>query len=181
MLKKIKPWQIIIFTGLLLIVIGGLLIPVFSNGLHTSNNDNISDDKLLKLLENDYLVSKALYGGVSTDESSITVDDLKYDIVTDKKLTSLSDLQNIINETYDSDFVGSIYADIDKYNKYIEIDDNLYVNINSICKVNEFDNKIVIVESGTNEITVENNGKKVIVKKDNSGNFKLTGIVYKCV
>lgn len=182
MLKKMKVYQkILIAIGLLIIVISLIVMTIFSdNSSNSNNNDDSSINKLLKLLENDYLISKALYDDIEKDEASVMVDNVTYNIVIEKKLTSLSDLQNIIDNTYGADFISNIYNDLDQYNKYLEVDNNLYVNINSTCKVKDFDKKITITSNGTNEISAKNNGKEFKAIKDDKGNFKLDSSVYKC-
>lgn len=181
MLKKMKVYRkILIAIGLLIIVISLIVMPIFSGNSSNSDNNDSSTNKLLKLLENDYLISKALYDDIEKDEASVMVDNVTYNIVIEKKLTSLSDLQNIIDNTYDADFISTIYNDLDQYNKYLEVDNNLYVNINSTCKVKVFDKKITITSNGTNEISAKNNGKEFKAIKDDKGNFKLGSSVYKC-
>lgn len=178
MLKKLKLWQIILGIGLLTIVLGAVLIPIFSKD--ESNNIDKVDKRIVKLLENDYLVSKALYDEISVDEANASISGVIYYYVKDEKLSSISDLQNMISSTYDNSFIYTVYQDVDKYNKYVEVDNELYVNINNVCKVKDFDKNVTIIKNGTNEITGKSNGKEFTAIKDDSGNFKLTSSVYKC-
>lgn len=181
MLKKIKLWQILIFIGLFITIVGVVLSFTFSNNSNTTTKKDTSNSEIMNLLKNDYIISLALYGNISVEQAKISINNLEYYAVSEKKINSLQNLQSLIVKTYDNTYVNKIYDDLDKYNKYIEFDNNLYVNINSVCEVSIFDEKIIINKNSADEISGENNGKNFVAKRDDSGSFKLANSVYRCI
>lgn len=102
-----------------------------------NKTNNTTDKKMLteitQLLKNDYLITIAVFGKVKTDEANVVIDNIRYDIVIQKELSSIKDLQSLIYNTYIDDTLELYLLELDKYNKYVEIENNLYVNVNSLC------------------------------------------------
>ena len=132
MSKKVKSVIaiLIIFIGFVFFTVG----IVFSMKNKTNNT---TDKKMLteitQLLKNDYLITIAVFGKVKTDEANVVIDNIRYDIVIQKELSSIKDLQSLIYNTYIDDTLELYLLELDKYNKYVEIENNLYVNVNSLC------------------------------------------------
>lgn len=130
--KKVKSVIaiLIIFIGFVFFTVG----IVFSMKNKTNNT---TDKKMLteitQLLKNDYLITIAVFGKVKTDEANVVIDNIRYDIVIQKELSSIKDLQSLIYNTYIDDTLELYLLELDKYNKYVEIENNLYVNVNSLC------------------------------------------------
>mgnify|MGYP004713745285 FL=1 len=130
--KKVKSVIaiLIIFIGFVFFTVG----IVFSMKNKTNNT---TDKKMLteitQLLKNDYLITIAVFGKVKTDEANVVIDNIRYDIVIQKELSSIKDLHSLIYNTYIDDTLELYLLELDKYNKYVEIENNLYVNVNSLC------------------------------------------------
>ena len=177
-MKKIKLPLIILFVSLVIIVLTFGLASLTENNKLDSKNDKLLTS-ITELVKKDYLATNLILGKPTTDEASVVIDGTKYDIVIDKNLSGIADLQNIIFNTYTDDALESYLLELDKYNKYVEVENTLYVNVNSLCTVSNFDENIKIIKKNDNEIVIKNNNKEIkVVKKD--GKYKLQESAYNC-
>jgi hypothetical protein len=177
--KKNKSFIIIliIILGVILLTIGIICIAKNNKSSNSSNNKKLT--KITSLLKNDYLVSNYVFGKPNTDEANVIIDDTKYNIIVDKDVTSINDLNNLINNTYTGDILTTYLIKLNEYNKYVETENKLYVNINSKCNIDKFDDKISIVSETDDTVTVKTNNRTVKVSKD--GNiYKLKESAYNC-
>ena len=179
--KKFKIWiLILVIIGIITIVLG-----VLFNSNTASNNskdDNKQSDELIKiksLIKKDYDISNYMYGSPSVSEESITFDGVTYYRLENSSLKDLRSYQKLINDIYTDNLLTTSLINISKYNKYVEAEDNLYVNINSKCNIDKFDDKITIVDETDDEITVKTNNREIAISKD--GNiYKLKDSAYNC-
>ena len=176
---KKKSLLIAILIGvmgiIILIIAFTFLIKDNNKRTHTTNKVELSS--VTKLLKKDYLTTNAVFGNPTTADNDVTIDSIKYDMVTD--ISSISDLQKLIKSTYTGDILSTYLLELDKYNKYVEVEKKLYVNINSKCNIDKFDDKITIVSETDDEITVKTNNREIAINKD--GNiYKLKDSAYNC-
>ncbi len=171
------------FKKILVLVIVIISIVALTLSFASLMKGNGSKTKLLdevkSVLKNDYLAANIVFGKPTTDEANVKIGTTKYDIVIDEGLSGIADLENLITNTYTGDALDTYLLDLDKYNQYIEVQDNLYVNVNSLCDVSDFDDKVTIIKSSSKEITIKNNNKEVKLIKDNN-KYKLQKSVYLC-
>lgn len=181
-MKKLKKINII---ELMLLVIGVLIIVlsiflIFNAGNNVKNNKHDNKINVIKsLLKNDYDISNYMYGNPSVSEESVTFYDITYYHLNESSITSIGSYQKLINETYIDNLLTTAFSDMDKYNKYVEVENKLYVNINSKCSIDKFDDKVSIVNETDDIITVKNNNRQVTISKDGSI-YKLKKSAYIC-
>lgn len=176
---KKKSLLIAILIGvmgiIILIIAFTFLIKDNNKRTHTTNKVELSS--VTKLLKKDYLTTNAVFGNPTTADNDVTIDSIKYDMLTD--ISSISDLQKLIKSTYTGDILSTYLLEFDKYNKYVEVEKKLYVNVNSKCNIDKFDDKITIVDETDDEITVKTNNREIAISKD--GNiYKLKDSAYNC-
>lgn len=181
-MKKLKKSRIIEFMlfviGIFMIVLSIVLI--FNAYNNTNNNKHDYKLNIIKsLLKNDYDISNYMYGNPSVSEESVTFYDITYYHLNKSAITSIDSFQKLINETYIDNLLTSTFSDMDKYNKYVEVENKLYVNINSKCSIDKFDDKVSIVNETDDIITVKNNNRQVTISKD-GGIYKLKKSAYIC-
>lgn len=176
---KKKSLLIAILIGvmgiIILIIAFTFLIKDNNKRTHTTNKVELSS--VTKLLKKDYLTTNAVFGNPTTADNDVTINSIKYDMVTD--ISSISDLQKLIKSTYTGDILSTYLLELDKYNKYVEVENKLYVNINSKCSIDKFDDKVSIVNETDDIITVKNNNRQVTISKDGSI-YKLKKSAYIC-
>ncbi len=180
-LKDIKIWLLVLaIIGIIAIVLGVLLNS--NTASDNSKDDNKQSDELIKiksLIKKDYDISNYMYGNPSVSEDSITFDGVTYYRLENSSLKDLSSYQKLINDIYTDNLLTTSLVNISMYNKYVEAEDNLYVNINSKCNIGKFDDKITIVDETDSEITVKTNNREIAISKD--GNvYKLKDSAYNC-
>lgn len=175
-MKKYKL-PIIISLIVIVIIVFTYIIALKNNDIKTKNDELLAS--INKLLKNDYLISNAVVGSSFIDEANVVIDNTKYNIVINKNLTTIADLQNLIFDTYTGNALDEYLLNIDKYNKYVEIENDLYVNVNSLCTVSNFDKNIEIIKDTSNQIVVKNNNKEIIISKKD-GKYKLKDSAYQC-
>lgn len=180
-MKKKKILTIILVVlGILLLTAGVILIYYFkTNTTDVSKNDNKSS-KIENLMKNDCIISNLIYGIPDVkDVPNITIENVTYKLVADSNIYGIESLQKFINNTYTGDLFTDSMVDLNEYNKYIEAENKLYVNINSKCNIDKFDDKISIVNETDDTVTVKTNNRTVKVSKD--GNiYKLKESAYNC-
>ena len=170
----------LILIGIFVIVLGIIFIFPSNNNNDKNDDNSITLEKVKTLLENDYIISKALYGiPVTKDVPNVTIDNAVYNLVDDNNITTIESLQKLINRTYTDDLLENSMVDFNKYNAYVEIEKKLYVNINSKCSIDKFDNKITLSNETDDEITVNVNNKTITVIKD-ANIYKLKDSAYQC-
>ena len=179
-LKKIKIWELVLLIiGMIIIML--IILSIFNTSNNTKN-DNKQSNKLIKiknLIKKDYDVSNYMYGSPSVNDESVAFDGVTFYCLENSSLTNLSSYQKLINGTYIDDLLTTSLININKYNKYVEMEKKLYVSINSKCNIDKFDDKITIVSETDDEITVKTNNREIVISKD--GNiYKLKDSAYNC-
>ena len=179
-LKKIKIWELVLLIiGIIIIML--IILSIFNTSNNTKN-DNKQSNKLIKiknLIKKDYDISNYMYGNPSVSEDSITFDGVTYYRLENSSLKDLSSYQKLINGTYIDDLLTTSLININKYNKYVEMEKKLYVNINSKCNIDKFDDKITIINETDDEVTVKTNNREIAINK--GGNiYKLKDSAYNC-
>ena len=179
-LKKIKIWELVLLIiGMIIIML--IILSIFNTSNNTKN-DNKQSNKLIKiknLIKKDYDVSNYMYGSPSVNDECVAFDGVTYYCLENSSLTNLSYYQKLINGTYIDDLLTTSLININKYNKYVEMEKKLYVSINSKCNIDKFDDKITIVSETDDEITVKTNNREIVISKD--GNiYKLKDSAYNC-
>ena len=170
---------ILLLLGILLLISGIILIYLSGAKTDVSKSDNMST-KIKSLLKNDYIVSNLIYGTPKVKNiPNVTIDNFEYKLVDDDNITGIESLHKIINNTYSDDLFTDSIVDFNKYNKYVEVENKLYVNINSKCSIDKFDDKVSIVNETDDIITVKNNNRQVTISKD-GGIYKLKKSAYIC-
>lgn len=183
-LKKLKNTKILIlvlaFIGLFVIMVG-VLLSFKTAGSNSNDNNNQSDEliKIKRLIKKDYDISNYMYGNPSVSEDSITFDGVTYYRLKNSTLANLSSYQKLINETYTDNLLATSLFNMNKYNKYVEVEKNLYVNINSKCNIDKFDDKITIVDVVNNEVTIKTNNREITISKDGNA-YRLKDSAYNC-
>lgn len=170
----------LMLIGIFIIVLGIIFIFTLNNNKNKNNDNSITLGKVKILLENDYIISQAIYGIPTTkDIPNVTIDNVAYNLVDDNNITTIESLQKLINRTYADDLLENSMVDLNKYNTYVEIEKKLYVNINSKCSIDKLDNKITLGNETDDEITVNVNNKNITVIKD-ANIYKLKDSAYQC-
>ena len=177
-MKKKKTFvTILLLLGILLLISGIILIYLSGAKTDVSKSDNMST-KIKSLLKNDYIVSNLIYDTPKVkDIPNVTIDNFEYKLVDDDNITGIESLNKIINNTYSDDLFTDSLVDFNKYNKYVEVENKLYVN--SKCSIDKFDDKVSIVNETDDIITVKNNNRQVTISKD-GGIYKLKKGAYIC-
>lgn len=180
MKKKKLLTIILVVLGILLLTAGVILIYLSrTNTTDVSKNDNKSS-KVENLLKNDYIISNLIYGTPNAkDVPNITIDNVTYKLIDDKNISGIESLQKFINSTYTDDLFTNSIVDLNKYNKYVEAENKLYVNINSKCNIDKFDDKVSIVSEADDTVTVKTNNRTVTISKDGDI-YKLKKSAYNC-
>lgn len=170
---------------IILVVLGVLIITAGIVLISQTTSDNKNDtsrvpEKIKNLLEDDYNISRAIYGSVDVKEvPNVKINDVTYKLVSDDALTGNDSLQELISRTYIDNLFEESMVNINKYNQYVEIEKKLYVNINSKCDIDKFDDNITIEEETNDEIAVKTNKRTVIINK-NGNVYKLEDSAYNC-
>ncbi len=161
---------ILIITGIILACSGKLKI----------NVSNTMDKEILKLVKNDYIISNILYGTPKTVEDYFFIEDVQYKKIDYDDYKTLNYPYSIIDNTYTGVTHTYFNDDVNKYNKYMLIDDIVYVNINSKCDIGKFDKNISTYFDKNNNIIIKSNGRETKAEKIN-GKYKLDGSLYNCI
>lgn len=174
---KLQNILIIIIVGCLIFAFG-IIVLIISNRNDTDTKNTLKDE-MTELVKRDYMVTNIIYGTpIVNDNIIMTFDEIEYKAIDYKEFKNLSYLYDIIDNTY-AGVMNTYYADdVNKYNSYMEIDDNIYVAVNTKCDIGEFDDDIK-VSTLNNEIIVKSNNLEVKAIKD-KGQYKLEGSFYRC-
>ena len=140
-MKKINKKSFIIYGIILLAVIISIVVffVLKDKKVETPNNpptnQNVMEEEMKSLIEANYKLSYAFMGNVKTGESYIEVENQKYYVVLDENIdfTSLNEIDEYIKNHYSSSFNINVES-IDKYHKYLEANNRLYILKNNSCQ-----------------------------------------------
>lgn len=163
--------------GFLLVAAGIIIVCTGKFNIGVSNE---VDEKIIKLVENDYKVSNILYGTPKTKEAYFNTDDVQYIGIDYDDYKSLNYPYSLIDETYTGLTHTYFEEDVNKYNQYVEYDGIIYVKINSKCDISKYDTNISTYIDKDNNTIVKNNGREAKVVKE-KGKYKLNGSLYNCI
>lgn len=178
-MNKMKLGKLFSIIGIIVVIIGiSLLIINITSKSDTKNND--IDKEIMKLVKNDYEISTIIYGIPDTKDDTFKLEGIEYKAVNNDKFKEVSYTSSLVRNTYTGVTYSYYLEDINKYNKYMSIDDIIYVNINSKCDVGKFDNNISTYYDKNNNKIVKNNKREAkVIKID--GKYRLDGSLYKCI
>lgn len=179
-MKKKKTIMSLISLGIIIVIIG-TVVAITGNNKNNKNDKKPSIEKeIVELVKNDYKTSNIIYGIPETEEKYMFFDNIEYKGIGYKEFKKVSYIYTIIDDTYTGVMNTYFLQDINKYNKYMSIDDIVYVNINSKCDVGKFDNNIsTYIDKDNNKIVKSNEREAKVVKID--GKYKLEGSLYNCI
>lgn len=176
-MKKKKLIISLIVLGVI-IVISGTIIAIIGND--NKNKKPRVEKEIVDLVKSDYKASNIIYGTPETEEKYMFFDDVEYKGIGYKEFKKVSYIYTIIDDTYTGVMKTYFTQDINKYNKYMSIDDIVYVNINSKCDVGKFDNNISTYFDKNNNKIVKNNKREAkLIRVD--GKYKLEESLYNCI
>lgn len=180
-MKKRKLFFIILsILGTLLIISSIIYSFVLSSNKNDSKQKSKSSSKILNLLKNDYMISNLIYGNPEVqDVPSVSIENVKYKFLVSDDVVSVETLQTLINNTYTGDLFSDTMVNLNSYNKYVEIENKLYVNVNSKCDIKKFTDKYSIVSETEDRIIIDTNNKAITIDKID-GNYKLKESAYLC-
>ncbi len=180
-MKKKKLFLSILFVlGTLLIFSGIILVFISNSNKNESGQENKSSSKILKLLKNDYMISNLIYGNPKVqDVPSVSIENIRYKFLVSDDVVSIESLQRLINSTYTGDLYSNTMSNLNSYNKYVEIENKLYVNVNSKCNIKNYTDKYSIVSETEDRIIIDTNDKAITIDK-NGDDYKLKESAYLC-
>lgn len=170
---------------ILYLIVLGIVIAVIGTIITITGNDNKNkkprvEKEIVDLVKSDYKASNIIYGTPETEEKYMFFDNVEYKGIGYKEFKKVSYIYTIIDDTYTDVMNTYFLQDINKYNKYMSIDDIVYVNINSKCDVGKFDNNIsTYLDKNNNKIVKSNKREAKVIKID--GKYKLEGSLYNCI
>ena len=119
MKKKSLLITILISVMVIIILIIAFTFLIKDNNKRTNTTNKVVLSSVTKLLKKDYLMTNAVFGNPTTADNDVTIDSIKYDMVTD--ISSISDLQKLIKSTYTGDILSTYLLELDKYNKFVGV------------------------------------------------------------
>lgn len=182
-----KHIKIIIIAVIALLIIGGAITAII---LISRNQEEVTEERneLLQrakeLVANDYLFSYIYQGNVNVTDGMIEVEGERYNYIDDEhfsEIKSISDIMELIQDTYVEERLIIYYERFDEGNKYLESDEVLYVQkredvCNNLLEYNE--DEISITEVSDEEMMINFDTQSVYAYKRNNEWFLGTNNIY---
>lgn len=156
-----KKNKILIIIIILLIVIAISLSVIFI--LNKRNNQNINNtvnekftfykEKVSTLLQNDNIIKQLFYSKIDVGSENITVDNEQYSPVSDKyNIKTIEEIYSMIDNTYSFALKRDLVENFNNYNRFIYLNDKLYVKFRNKCFINDYNEKELSIKDVKDEV-----------------------------
>lgn len=158
-----KKNKILIIIIILLIVIAISLSVIFILNKRENNNQNINNtvkekftfykEKVSTLLQNDNIIKQLFYSKIDVGSENITVDNEEYSPVSDKyNIKTIEEIYDMIDNTYSFALKGDLVENFNNYNRFINLNDKLYVKFRNKCFINDYNEKELSIKDVKDEV-----------------------------
>lgn len=95
----------------------------------TKNTSDLPDysKEISSLLEKNYTYSLLAYGSLEFEDATATVEDVKYNLIKNIDITSLEDLNKIVEEIFVPERIEIFYETLYEKRNFLEIDERIYI------------------------------------------------------
>lgn len=158
-----KKNKILIIIIILLIVIAISLSAIFILNKRKNNNQNINNtvnekftfykEKVSTLLQNDNILKQLFFSKIDVGSENITVDNEEYSPVSDKyNIKTIEEIYDMIDNTYSFALKGDLVENFNNYNRFIDLNDKLYVNFRNKCFINDYNENELSIKDVKDEV-----------------------------